>query len=245
MSLSDFGAKTEEWLEEEAAKEGVVTVEQQLVEDETCSGSSCSKKRMRHIDNERKRRILMNNLLDSLQSLLPDSYPRKDRCALLSDVIEHVQLLEDQARRLEAQTAQMTREKVALRHSASRTKVCPTDELTGQSKGPPCPELVRNFHVQFMPPLHNGHPRAAEGSHNSTNGSDGGGGDRKELVLTFASPSRSGLLPHVLELLQRSELIVMDCSLSTIGDDEILWYIHAQVPTGRKLTSDQVKSLFS
>eukprot|EP00250_Pteridium_aquilinum_P016924 c23367_g1_i2 orf=533-979(-) len=53
-----------------------------------------SMKRRRHISIERQRRVQMNTLLESLQALLPDSTPRKDRYTLLTEITNYLQSLE-------------------------------------------------------------------------------------------------------------------------------------------------------
>ncbi|KAH7430219.1 hypothetical protein KP509_09G089000 [Ceratopteris richardii] len=245
--VTEYTGEIDQWLEQEAGIEEFDALQEQL-DEEMCAAGSCSKKRMRHIYNERKRRILMNNLLDSLQSLLPNPYPRKDRCALLSDVIEHVQTLEEQARDLEARTVQITRAKVASRSSSCPTRLTdPARKLPGLSETPLSPNFVRNLHVQFMSSMHSGHCRRSNNSagDESDNCVSSDGDKEEEVLITFTSPSGRGLLPHVLDLLQRTELRLIDFTLSARGEDDMLWYIHAQVPVRKELTTDQIKSLFS
>eukprot|EP00250_Pteridium_aquilinum_P013162 c21169_g1_i1 orf=47-814(+) len=188
------------------------------------AGGSYSKKRMRHINNERQRRILMNTLLDSLQALLPDPHPRKDRCALLTDVIAHVQSLEEEVQDLAARTTHIKKSMPKITHPAG----------TNISTGKPVTAILRNLHVQFI----NSHEKLTAASSPSSNWTE-------EIVITFTSSPIRGLHSHVLSLFQRNHMEVINASLSTTPDAQVLYYIHARVSKEHCLQNDDVKLLFS
>ncbi|KAH7432665.1 hypothetical protein KP509_07G032900 [Ceratopteris richardii] len=196
-----------------------------------CKGSGCSNKRLRHINNERQRRVLMNNLLDSLQSLLPDHHPRKDRCTLLTDVIAHVQSLEGEIQELQARTAQMKKMKMTVHSPPSATNSATLPAALPE--GPAIFSTVRSMHVELM-------KRNEEDSPADPSNDD----DAEEAIITFATFSARGLLPHIFNFLQQNHIDVLSATISATPDMQLLYYIHAKIPKG-KFSENEIESMLS
>ncbi|KAH7306495.1 hypothetical protein KP509_22G015600 [Ceratopteris richardii] len=183
-----------------------------------------SKKRMRHINNERQRRMLMNTLLDSLQSLLPDAHPRKDRCTLLTEVIEYIHSLEREIAQLEERTEEIKRLKTTVKSTASpNSNQMMSGMFTSSSEDSTVSLCLRNWHVEFVTPKHllfqNSSTSMTVDSHEGL----------EEFIITFSSISTRGLLPHVLQIFQQNLIDIIAATVSTTDNLQFLFYIHVKV----------------
>eukprot|EP00250_Pteridium_aquilinum_P016925 c23367_g1_i4 orf=480-1109(-) len=178
-----------------------------------------SMKRRRHISIERQRRVQMNTLLESLQALLPDSTPRKDRYTLLTEITNYLQSLEksiqDLATCKEEIMSSLTKATTTIKLNKVATLSTPLHQVS-----------LRNFHVHVFKQC------------KSMNG-------LKEIIITFTSPRIKGIFSQILFLFNLNQVQVINATISGALDNQLLHYFHAQVPKDLNFEGNDLKVMFS
>lgn len=177
----------------------------------------------------------MSTLLESLQALLPDPRPRKDRCTLLTEVIDYIRSLEERLkevaiRKAEIMAAQEQGGLIIKRNKEADAAQADPDAMAAiitVSQQQPC---LRNVHVQEI---------ALHGSTTNTLANY----LMEEALITFASCCIEGLWSRILLLFHNHQIDIINATLSTTPDSQMLYYIHARVPKELGLQSDDLKRI--
>lgn len=190
-------------------------------------------KNKKHIYIERQRRIYMNTLLESLQALLPDPRPRKDRCTLLSEVTDYLRSLEGSLKELAIRKAEIM---AALAQGGGQIIKLNNEAQAADHEG-----AVAAASVSLQPCLRNVRVQEIKSGGSTTNPL---ANPIEEVIITFVSPCVNGLWSQILFLFHKHQIDIITATLSTTTTDaQVLHYIHARVPKQLGLQNDDIKEI--
>ncbi|KAH7431485.1 hypothetical protein KP509_08G050900 [Ceratopteris richardii] len=172
-------------------------------------------KRKKHISDERQRRVVMNSLIETLQTLLPaPSSPRRDRYAVLVESARNIDILNEKIKELSS-----LKEEVMKMVSKEGIHEATSSDSISQSSGDGSGE---NSQLGIIL------SRKISKNH-------------RDFAVTIRCPRIRTTMCHVLKIFILHNFEVTNASFSFASDEHVIVNVHAQIPSGLQDDFEELK----